>query len=228
MTFKTFMMFTLMLFMSLGLSNQVFAETIIIGENATPPDSLINNETNPISETPNSNKVIAQNISADDLQRYAVALDDLGGQILEYLQFVEAKSNRSEKLIEQNNEIILSLTNATQKLSTQLVKKDNEISTLNRNILNTQNKVDTLEAKFPIYVTVVGIITLLFGIGITNLAFTFKKSQKFYSLIRWVRSWYPFAIDLQSPDEDAKSSTNWFMVFLIGGSVLIIIIALVI
>lgn len=217
-----------MLFMSLGQNNFIFAETIIVGENATVPDSLVTNKTIELPTQDTANIINVQNVSTEDLQKYAIQMDELGGQILDYLQFVEAKSNRSDKLVEQSNRLLLEMTNTTQTLSSLVVTKDNELAQLNRNSLNAQNKIDNLEAKFPLYLTLVGISTLIFGVVLTNLAYTFKKSQKLYSLIRWVRSWYPFAIELQSADDEAKSRPPYFMILLIGGSILIIIVALVI
>ena len=219
-------MSTLMLFMSLGFPSS-YAETIIVGENATPPASLVINTT-PTTPIIDNTGIPLSNLTQEDFKQYTVALNDLGNDILQYLQFESARGNRTDKILQEVIEQRKSQDNITQTLTGLVTKQNKEISQLNRNILNTQNKVDTLEGKFPIYITVVGVISLFFGVVLTNLAITFRNSGKFFTFIRWVRSWYPFNIDVQSADETTKSKPNYIMIGLVGGCFLLIIIALVI
>lgn len=199
-----------MLITNLGLVSS--AETIIIGQNATPPQSLVLNESITFSNNNEGQGLNLGNISEEDFNKFVIAMDERTKLNERFFEYMVTVVNRSQKNQEDFNTNLGSVTSTIQDQNKRLADKDREVKTQEKQLLGLQNKVDKLYFLVPLYL----LIGALSGIFTTRLYLIFRNSNKFYTFIRWVRGWYPFAIGPPEVEvgtsHQKKTKIPWFWI----------------
>jgi len=211
-----------MLIVTLNLS-LVNGETIIIGGDATPPDSLIKNDT-VIEDTITGEGLFLGNATSEDIEKLILAINERTDLNERYLIYREVQENRSLNTLEnlataldQNNKLY-------GEFSSLLDKKDKQIETANSNLLNLQNKVDRL----PLLIGIFAVVTFILGVFLTRLYITLRQSKKAFTIVRWIRSVFPFVIGQPEVEvgtsREIESKPNYVILGLMGIIIIVIVV----
>lgn len=206
--------------MNLSLVN---AETIIIGGNATPPASLIQNDT-VIEDTISGDGFFLGNATSEDIEKLILAINERTDLNERYLVFREVQENRTMTTLE-NLAVALDNNNKLYgEFGSLLEKKDKQIETANSNLLNLQNKVD----RIPLMIGIFAVVTFIMGVFLTRLYITLRQSKKAFTIVRWIRSVFPFVIGQPEVEvgtsREVSSKPNYVMLALLGVIVLVIVV----
>lgn len=198
------------------------AETIIIGQNATPPESLLGNNT--IIENVEPTGLNIGNITEEQFDDFIISMNERTDLIERYLIFRNVQENRTLQ-IQENLAVALEENNKLYgEFSNLLEKKDKEIQQNNANLLNLQNKVDRL----PLLIGIFAVVTFIAGVFLTRLYMVLRQSKKAFTIIRWFRGVNPFVIG--SPEvevgtsKEHESKPNFVLLGLLGIIVIIIVV----
>lgn len=206
--------------MNLSLVN---AETIVIGGDATPPASLIQNDT-VVEDTITGDGFFLGNATSEDIEKLILSINERTELNERYLIFREVQENRTMTTLEnlataldQNNKLY-------GEFSSLLDKKDKQIETANSNLLNLQNKVD----RIPLLIGIFAVVTFVMGVFLTRLYITLRQSKKAFTIVRWIRSVFPFVIGQPEVEvgtsREAESKPNYFILGLMGIIVIVIVV----